>query len=340
MTGREFALKGMYSSLPKEWNSGAKQTSPDSIGLGIRENHAKGKKWDKEPSEAMRPKFDLMGKLQEWGSSKASVLNPKSYFYLEYLIDMEGYPLEVRNTHVSPVEHLNLRLLSLAEERKFWKAFYYYVSQYEFEDQSNVAPMSVNRTLVIEHALRMAGIAAPKILADFKNHGLDDGMLAAISLNPEVQYTGCAFDPDMINVLTGGSAGKILTDRGARPEQVKAFLGQVSALKLIRISFVNDLLEQSEPILCNFDEIPTFESILEKLDLPGGRDEYFFDVRDFYTTPGKMVFTDQAYQEFLLDYFLSGQAKFHVPYGTCLQVSRRKTPEEEKETSRGWFHVI
>ena len=284
-----FQARDMVSNLPGQWSSGAKQTGENTVGLGIRENHAKGGKWDQEASDWKRPKFDLMGKMQEWAKSKGSSINPQKYFYIEHLVDMEGYPLEVRNTKVNQTEHLNLRLLSIAEERKFWKAFFYYVQQYEFEDQSNVAPMSVNRTIVIEHSLRMSGIAAPKILSDFENHGLDDGMLSCVSAKQENIYSGCNFDNDMMNVLTGVAAGKILTSRGAGAEQVKSFISNVTSLKRIRISFVNDFEEQSESIICDFDDIPNFEAILEKLDLPGGRDEYYFDVRNFYSTPGKIV---------------------------------------------------
>eukprot|EP00659_Diplonema_papillatum_P011005 gene11005-16922_t len=306
---------------------------PGDIGFGIRENLSLGRRWDHDPSGGGRPKFDLMGKLQAWAEENACARDPNSYFYTTYLVDMEGYPQEVRFA-VSPTqqEHLHLRLLSLAEERKFWKSFYFYVEQYEFEDNTNVQAMIPGRTDCIEHALRMSDIGSPAVFKSFRDYGIDDHMLAGLSL--ECTYDQCKFPDDILNVLDGNSVYEMLKQHqftAATPKQVHAFLLNLLKLKMIPVQVRDEVGSVVAQQVFTYEQIPTLNSIPENFGLEGGTDKWFIDIRNFFSTPGHMIFDEYNYQNFLLDWYLTGANKWNLACDKGIVITKKRSPEQLKE---------
>ena len=279
------------SKLPaNDWTDGMQMRANDVAGQINVENIARGRRYEYTEHHHDRPLFDLMGKMQAWGKEKETLSNPDTYFYLDFLVDMEGYPEEMLHVgDISKAEHLALRLISIAEERKFWKTYLYYVNQYEFENSSNVEnALVVSRTECVEYALRQSGIASPAFLNAFLSHGLDDGMLAGVTPNGEFKTT--TFNDDVLNLLDGASVYGLLEGFGVTQDQVILFLNSLTSLKQIPVKLLDkEGVTVLEEKTLSFDEIPTLESISEAFGLEGGHDKYYYDVRNFFSTPGRMV---------------------------------------------------
>eukprot|EP00754_Rhynchopus_humris_P042057 Rhum_TRINITY_DN25644_c0_g1::Rhum_TRINITY_DN25644_c0_g1_i1::g.182460::m.182460 len=321
------------------WEYGAMMRANNWAGQLKRENLARGKNYDMDPAGKDRPMFDLMGKLQAWGKEKECLRNPDNYFYLDFLIDLEGYPEEVRQPEaLTRMEHMSLRLLSLAEERKFWKSYLFYVDQYEFENGRNIEPYSVARTECIEYSLRQAGIASPKYLKEFLSHGLDDHLLAGVSKDAEYKTTN--FTDDMLNILDGAAVFEMLRDYGLDTEQIYAFVQALTMLKAFPVKVLDIHGTVIDERVIQVDEAPTLPLLSEAFGLEGGHDEWYYDVRNFYSTPGRMLFDEYAYQNFVLDWYLSGAFKHGVGGDKCVHIVKRPPRTEEVEDRRGWLNII
>eukprot|EP01061_Rhynchopus_euleeides_P045824 TRINITY_DN8420_c1_g1_i1.p1 TRINITY_DN8420_c1_g1~~TRINITY_DN8420_c1_g1_i1.p1 ORF type:complete len:351 (+),score=66.02 TRINITY_DN8420_c1_g1_i1:172-1224(+) len=331
---------GVSTGMSQGWGAGARMRANSIAGNPQRENVARGRRSDPDDLGLSRPKFDLMGKLQEWAKAKDAHKNMDKYFYLEFLVDMEGFPEEMRDVRdLTQQEHLNLRLLSLAEERKFWKTYLFYVEQYEWENTNNITNAVVpSQTACIEHALRMARIASPAFLKEFLSNGLDDQMLAGLS--PSCHYRGCNFPNDFLNLLDGAAVYQMLKSYGITEDQVILFLQSLASLKTIPVKVLDKDDNVVESKTLHFDEIPTLPSISEAFGLEGGHSRWFYDVRGFFSTPGRMLFEEYAYQNFILDWYFSRAYAFGVPGSRCIHIRPKPSPEQVQEARRGWFHVL
>eukprot|EP01064_Diplonema_japonicum_P033604 TRINITY_DN6679_c5_g1_i1.p1 TRINITY_DN6679_c5_g1~~TRINITY_DN6679_c5_g1_i1.p1 ORF type:complete len:364 (+),score=46.69 TRINITY_DN6679_c5_g1_i1:61-1092(+) len=326
----------------KHWTPGARSVAPGVQGMGFRENMARGRKRDNDNlgNDPRRPLFDLMGKLQEWAQEKQMTGAKGRYFYLDFLVDMEGYPKDLNSLGpLSRIEHLNLTLLSLAEERKFWKAFYFFVQQYEYENEQNVVPLDYLKNDLLIYALRCSGLASPKIASGVADHGIDDSLLAGISLKAEYESTN--FPDDLLNMLDGNFLHQLFVNHlDAPPEKVNEFIQALQNLKTVPVEIVDEYENVLDKHHLTFDEIPDLQAILAAFGIDEPASSWYFDVRGFYSTPGKMIFDDLTYHTFLLDWFFTGAYKYGLPGTKCIRLSKRIGKEHQSESSRGWFHVI
>lgn len=302
----------------------------------------RGRKWMQEEQEHDRPRFDFMGKLMEWAQSKDHNRHD-GYFYLDYLVDMEGFPEEMRERlHLTPQEHLNLKLVSISEERRFWRAFFFYQEQYEFENKNPVPVTDLSQTSNLEHCLRRAGIAQPSVFGAFREMLVDDNTLLCV--DAQCRYKDTQLVGEVVSFLTGRAIVDLLTSpQHAAPQHcAPLFLQELDALRRFPVEVHDRRQEVMSSGVVGFRDAPTLAHLLVHLGLQGTAHEWYVDVRDFYSTPGHMVFTDYDFHNFLLDWWLQGKWRYDGKQcgGSKVVVSPRQTPEQAEEARRGWFHVV
>jgi len=195
-------------------------------------------------------------------------------------------------------------------------------------------------TEILEHCLRMSGIGSPGVLAQFREFLFDDTTL--ISITPKCNYDDTQISPEFKAFLTGRTLNELLGPLELERSCVPELMGQIDALRRFPVE-VRDL--EQEEVLCKvvgFHDVPTLEHLLEHLELPGGVDAWYIDVRDFYSTPGHMMFNDYDYHNFMLDWWLQGKWRWQgaQSQGSKIIIYPRRTEEQEDEARRGWFHVI
>lgn len=329
---------------------GPKAEGGGMFGMGIRENFMRGREWMSEESEHDRPKFDFMGKLMEWAQSKdvkqtSRLGKGHGYFMLDFLVDMEGYPEEMREglEEIEPEEHLMLRLASMSEERRFWKSFFFYQEQYEFENKMPTGVLDISQTHILEYCLRKAGVASPFAFQAFRESLFDDNSI--IFVDHKCKYERTNLPEDVKNNFTGRSLGFAFGDSVPR-SGIHALTREIAKLRRFPVE-VRDLNQEvTWSGVVSYRDGPTLELLLRYLQLEGSYEgeaaHWFIDVRDFYSTPGHMIFTDWDYHSFLLDWWFAGKWMYDgAQCGTSrVVIYPRQTYEQRDEAKRGWFHVL
>eukprot|EP01063_Lacrimia_lanifica_P001089 TRINITY_DN10515_c0_g1_i1.p1 TRINITY_DN10515_c0_g1~~TRINITY_DN10515_c0_g1_i1.p1 ORF type:complete len:347 (+),score=104.21 TRINITY_DN10515_c0_g1_i1:99-1139(+) len=286
------SARGAYQT-DSDYKQGFYEDANGMINVGPRENVARGRYVDRsEEAAAKRPDFDFMGRLQEWAREKACAHDELNYWYLDYLTDMEGYPRDIHDFKVplTEQEHLNLRLWSHAEERKFWKCYYYYHSMYEFETEDNMDVYQPGKYDCLEYGMRAAGLGSPALFKAIQSSGIDDHTMIGLSLTQS--YSNTNFNDDILNMLDGHVLYEVIQRAGFQDvtrEHVRSILLHVLTLKIIPVEVLDlagNVVSRKE---FTYEEIPTLQHIPEAFGLEGGTTGWFIDVRNFYSTPGRMV---------------------------------------------------
>eukprot|EP01065_Artemidia_motanka_P027736 TRINITY_DN32939_c0_g1_i1.p1 TRINITY_DN32939_c0_g1~~TRINITY_DN32939_c0_g1_i1.p1 ORF type:complete len:384 (+),score=59.26 TRINITY_DN32939_c0_g1_i1:51-1154(+) len=327
------AIGGGTNWKPGLHNLGSHKGSP------IRENWARGREWMLEEQEVDRPQFDFMGKLMEWGQQKDTRRNQR-YFYLDYLIDLEGYPEEMREqVKVQPEEDMFLRLLSANEERRFWKCFHFFQEQYEFENKMPVEPTHIAKTDVLEYCLRHSGLGSPAVFATLQEVGLDD--FVVLALGRGLPFDGVKLTDDLRALFSGSMLVHVMEELELPDSGIALFAQHAESLMRFHVEVQDRVRDTVSTHVVRFRDAPHLKDIARAVGLEGGLDEWFVDVQGFYSTPGHMIFDDYGYHNFLLDWFHSMGFKHDGLSTSCkLVLTPRPTPEQVKESSRGWFHVV